>query len=53
MLQGPLVKKHVILKENGQRFSQEDLRIGAIIEIYKKKFKIIDCDAFTRVISNL
>ena len=49
MLQGPLIKKQIVLKENGQRFTQEDLKIGYEISIYGKKFKIIDCDDFTRV----
>jgi len=51
MLQGPLLKKHVIYKENGQRFTQADIKVGEFITLYAKRFKILDCDEFTRVIT--
>ncbi len=49
MPQGPFIKRQTIYKENGKRFSTDDFRVGETINIYAKKFKIVDCDEFTRV----
>lgn len=46
--QGTLVKKSTATKDNGELLVASDLKIGAEISIFKRKYRIVDCDGATR-----
>lgn len=53
--QGGLIKRHRIPKEGqakGSYYGIDDLNIGNEVLLYGKKFRIVDCDSFTRVREN-
>ena len=46
--QGCLVRRHRVPRPDGSYYSMADLRIGAILDVYRKMIHIYDCDDFTR-----
>lgn len=46
--QGVLINRHRIPKENGQMVTFEDLGISKEITLYCRRFRLVDCDNFTR-----
>jgi DUF1126 PH-like domain len=48
IVEGTLVRRAVINKEDGTPYMPYDFRIGAEIVVYGRKFKLVDCDMATR-----
>ena len=46
--QGAFLKRHVVLKANGNPFMPDDFDIGADTPIYGRQVRIYDCDEYTR-----
>jgi hypothetical protein len=47
--QGTLIKRHRIPKPDGSNYSVRDFNLGQNVVFYDKTFRLVDCDAFTRV----
>jgi len=48
LTQGTIVLRAVIGKPNGFPYLPEDLQIGTDLIVYGRKFRLVDCDAFTK-----
>jgi hypothetical protein len=46
--QGTLVSRSVIYDDDGRQLEPADFRLGSIIKIYGRYFRIVDCDYATR-----
>ena len=45
---GTVMKKTVLTKPDGNNYSPYDFQLGAELIIYNRRFRLVDCDAFTR-----
>ena len=48
LLQGVFIKRHKVLKEDGNPFSPADFVIGETVAMYGRRIYLVDCDDFTR-----
>lgn len=47
--QGVFLKRHkVVNPETGREYNWRDLYVGMELALYGRKFKVLDCDDFTR-----
>ena len=48
VMQGPFLKRHVCLRQDGSPYMPEDFAIGIDIAIYGRCYRIYDVDQYTR-----
>lgn len=46
--QGEFMKRTVVSKPNGAKFSPEDFKVGGDVRLYGRVFHLVDCDETTR-----
>ena len=45
---GTIMKKTVLMKPDGNTYSPYDFQLGAELVIYNRRYRLVDCDNFTR-----
>jgi Ca2+-binding EF-hand superfamily protein len=46
--QGTLIRRHRFPTATGERLAADDLKVGMDLDVYGKRIRVVDCDAFTR-----
>lgn len=54
LLQGTVVKRSLLMKQDGSPYNVYDFQLGAELVIFGRRYRLVDCDHFTRsYITNL